>query len=840
MALWLASLLGLTQLSIPTSATAQEPDAPLPLAPLRSVAVPQPKNLGKFVRDGRAAVALGKALFWDMQLGSDAVQSCASCHFSAFADPRSKNQLNPATIAGDARFNLGGPNYRLSLSDFPLHKLADPDDRSSAVLRDSNDIVSSQGVFLFDFRGTEPGNPVDKGVRLADPVFSINDVNVRRVEPRHAPTVINSVFNFRVAWDGRAQHEFNGVNPWGHRDPGARVGRVTLTSTGSTHNFVRLTSNCSFSKGVAIPSRPLCLNNATLASQATLPPGNFFEMSHYGRTFPDIGRKSLPFREFGERLLTLQPLGRQVVSPNDSVLGPYANEQGNGLDVGYATLVKRAFKPEWWDTRQIVKLTTTGPKFVPPPTNRPLADDEYTLIEWNFSLFFGLAVQMYEATLVSGQTPVDAYLAGNTSALTAEEKLGLEVFEGKGGCINCHGGAELTNASVRNVKGQPLSTVRLADGGVATYDTGFFNVGVRPTGEDLGVGGTDVFGKPLSMTKLTGASGRHAVSGALKVPGLRNVALTPPYFHNGGQATLRQVIDFYNRGGDFRDQNSANVSADVRSLGLTEGEKDALVAFLGALTDERVRRQEAPFDHPQLFVPKGHPGDTNSVADDGEGQAVDTFIEIPAVGKGGGAPVPTFLDNFALGNPPPPDPEAAPEFAPPSLSFAARGVGTTSDPSAVQVTNAGAGKLIVSSISVKGTHAGDFPLASNTCVGAQLAEGASCTINVRFRPTAAGSRSAQLEVVTNAVESVRTVPLSGSGTTATRTASGPSAYSGRADTAAPVRAEAPRDGSAVGWVVGLALLAGLTVPFVTVERRAARLPTAGLPSRFPRRAVRRP
>ena len=62
---------------------------------LRAVAVPTPPNLDEFVRDPAMARALGKALFWDMQVGSDGVQACASCHFRAGADPRSKNQVSP-------------------------------------------------------------------------------------------------------------------------------------------------------------------------------------------------------------------------------------------------------------------------------------------------------------------------------------------------------------------------------------------------------------------------------------------------------------------------------------------------------------------------------------------------------------------------------------------------------------------------------------------------------------------------------------------------------------------------------------------------------------------------
>src|SRR3974390_2035959 len=57
--------------------------------------LPQPPNLGDFVRNKQAAIRLGKALFWDMQVGSDGVQACATCHFEAGADNRSRNQVNP-------------------------------------------------------------------------------------------------------------------------------------------------------------------------------------------------------------------------------------------------------------------------------------------------------------------------------------------------------------------------------------------------------------------------------------------------------------------------------------------------------------------------------------------------------------------------------------------------------------------------------------------------------------------------------------------------------------------------------------------------------------------------
>ena len=175
------------------------------------------------------------------------------------------------------------------------------------------------------------------------------------------------------------------------------------------------------------------------------------------------------------------------------------------------------------------------------------------------------------------------------------------------------------------------------------------------------MGGKDPFGHPLSESRLAqqrlfesllnaapndtvGADERIAADGAFKTPGLRNIELTAPYFHNGGQLTLRQVVDFYNRGGDFAENNIDNLDADIHPLGLTEEEKTSLVAFMESLTDERVRYERAPFDHPQLFVTNGHPGDPNAVTDDGTGQATTTVLELPAVGRNGtSAPQPNFL-----------------------------------------------------------------------------------------------------------------------------------------------------------------------------------------------------
>jgi hypothetical protein len=105
---------------------------------------------------------------------------------------------------------------------------------------------------------------------------------------------------------------------------------------------------------------------------------------------------------------------------------------------------------------------------------------------------------------------------------------------------------------------------------------------------------------------------------------------------NGGQATLGQVVDFYSHRGDFP---SADMDPNLERASFGPLDKLAVVAFLKSLTDERVRNQSAPFDHPSLTVPNG--GTVTS------GILTEQTITIPATGSAGGAPLAKFCDSLA-------------------------------------------------------------------------------------------------------------------------------------------------------------------------------------------------
>ena len=600
------------------------------LAPpsLRYVDVPRVNDLGRYVYSESKAIRLGKALFWDMQAGSDGM-ACASCHFNAGTDSRIKNQLSPGLLAKgtpDTTFQAtasgaaGGPNYTVRKSDFPFHQFNDPNDRSSGVKFTTNDAFSAAGVFSGLFNSISgQDSQFDECEQIADPVFNVGGHSTRAVEPRQTPSVINAVFNFRNFWDGRANNVFNGVGPFGKRNGDVKV-------------YDRYGN-----------ARTVDLRNSSLASQAVGTIQSPLEMICNGRKLADLGRKLLPRR----------PLAFQEIHSNDSVLGYYRDRSGRGLSQTYESLIKEAFRSDWW--------AGSG------------SYDGYNHMEANFSLFWGLAIQMYQATLISDEAPYDKFAyyqsqefepsKGRTGQLSSSAYRGLKVFLGKGKCAECHTGPEFSSAASSLTPGGLVDRMPMGDGQVALYDEGFYNIGVTPTNDDLAVGGKDPFGNPLSFSRqyvsnrfvdpisvdsctfevpfdagncssvpgdLSGQ--RVAVDGAFKTPILRNVELTGPYMHNGSMSTLEQVVEFYNRGGNFRNRE---LDPAIESLGLSSGEKADLVAFLKSLTDPRVKYEKAPFDHPELVVPNGHIGDESGVISSNGLRADEEFLRIPPVGKYG-------------------------------------------------------------------------------------------------------------------------------------------------------------------------------------------------------------
>jgi cytochrome c peroxidase len=663
------------------------------ISPLINVR-PLQADTSEYIRDLDTARQLGKALFWDTQAGSDGT-ACASCHFHAGADIRIKNQVNPGSNAEDSIFNVrgnasiggaSGPNKIFTAADFPFRRLSNPEDRESIPEFDTNDVFSSQGSSAGD-RETCKLN-----YDAANDPFHANGLIYRRVEPRHAPSVINAAFYYRQYWDGRANNQFNGVDSFGSRtytfpfddpnSPGSRIGNPNAAGTGI------LMQSPTADKGLELV-KPI-ISNSSLASQAVGAQLNDYDMSCLNKSFGDLGRKLLP----------LKPLSTQVTSPTDSLFSK-TNGLVNlmpvaGLNTSYAAMVEKAFNPKYWAAAGTYSVDPVSGSVFKDPANG------YTQMQHNFSLFWGLAIQAYEQMLVSDDTPFDR----GPAAMSPEALAGMDVFTGKGKCVACHNGPLFSGATLTSANGSDPKTIEgmlMGDGYPALYDKGFHNTGVRPTTEDIGVGATDPYGFSLSFSRqykwrLLGQGSkapdhfdpkpcsletqvfpdcynlransdpavvpRDAVDGAFKVPILRNVGLNPPYFHNGGQATLRDVVLFYNRGGDrrgplgkdttgldmttpFGAKNASNLSEGVgnadhpttnNGLGLTAKEMDDLVQFLLSLTDQRVACHAGIFDHPELPLVIGH----KDIAKSGTQIAKDVVATLPAVGQKG---LPTCFPN---------------------------------------------------------------------------------------------------------------------------------------------------------------------------------------------------
>jgi cytochrome c peroxidase len=650
---------------------------------LRTVRVPKVPGLlsgvNPIVVDQKAAIALGKAFFWDMNVGSDGM-ACASCHFEAGVDGRIQNQIGRAeyhaehnsstgySLMGSGR--LATIDYRVSSLDFPFTQFVDPSNNASGLKFRSDVVMGSAGSFSRQFISTGLGGEADSCAPNLQSFFRRDGRLTRQVGQRNAPNVINAAFNYRNFWDGRANNAFNGETPWGPRDPKAGV-------------WVQTPDRGVIKERIVLP-------NSSLASQAVDPIVNSEEMACEGRTHRDVAR----------RILGARPLFKQVIAETDSVLGPLRASDGLGLTENYSSLIRRAFAKRFWGSDDMVEPGVAQ-------------------IEANFPFIFGLSIQLYESTLVSDQAPFDSPRdsQGYPRDLSPAQRHGQDLFI-KNLCIACHAGPTFSLAAYpevvnkkRNPNGPQLVDRMVINGVVpgaevrnsvtfAVFDRGFANTSVVPTELDSGLGGLDPFGNPYSFSRqyldvlegvrkdmvdpirvlacdflapftmdyaseelkddplvrspancrktrkyskvpfasvLVGEEQRPGrgralsmINGSFKIPSLRNVELTGPYMHNGGMKSLNEVLEFYNRAGNFNNQE--HFATLVVDLGLSAEDIGDLIAFLSSLTDERVRWEKAPFDHPSLEVPEGRSDQGLSL---GQSIAPDRLIHVPAVGREG-------------------------------------------------------------------------------------------------------------------------------------------------------------------------------------------------------------
>lgn len=279
---------------------------------------------------------------------------------------------------------------------------------------------------------------------------------------------------------------------------------------------------------------------------------------------------------------------------------------GVGLRAGdrnAPTIINRAFSREqFWDgsatsLEEQSKLPLINPKEMDMPTHEVLIKKIGNIRGYNrwFKRVFGRdvniddlakAIAAFERTVVSGNSRYDEFKAGGVSAFSEAEKRGLELFEGKARCSQCHNGANFTDEKYHNI-----------------------GVGWGATLVDLG---------RYKVTK------KDQDIGAFKTPTLREIAGTAPYMHNGAFTTLEETVAFYNTGGianpfmdvemrrpkltfeqtleyyeKGKEMGSASPETELVKLELTKQEQADLVAFLMTLSGEGWRNISPPDAFPQ-------------------------------------------------------------------------------------------------------------------------------------------------------------------------------------------------------------------------------------------------
>jgi len=196
------------------------------------------------------------------------------------------------------------------------------------------------------------------------------------------------------------------------------------------------------------------------------------------------------------------------------------------------------------------------------------------------------ALASYERTQMSFNAPFDRFIAGDEGAIDDAAKRGWQLFNTRARCNKCH-----------------ALTEQKRDATFFT-DNDFHNIGIgiirhnvvalaRLAERAIKVGDMSQIDRAAIQTDMS-ALGRFLITrkerdiAAFKTPDLRNVLVTGPYFHDGSQETLWDVMDHYNKGDGLQ---NPYLDEDIQPLELTEDDIDDVVAFLASLTSADYKEQ---------------------------------------------------------------------------------------------------------------------------------------------------------------------------------------------------------------------------------------------------------
>jgi cytochrome c peroxidase len=228
-----------------------------------------------------------------------------------------------------------------------------------------------------------------------------------------------------------------------------------------------------------------------------------------------------------------------------------------------------------------------------PPSGNPRANDAAPAGPWEtmtdadrhfmdqLAFNIGRIWEAYPRALVTHGSAFERYMAGDTSALSAEAKRGLKLFVGKAACNDCHVGPALSDGKSHNV-GVPKPDGGVADMGrfadlTATLMSPFRGAGEFSDDKQFGQMKLDTAPAPTTAAA-------EAMKGAFRTPVLLNVDKTWPYFHTGTLTTLTEVVHFYNTGGGEAGTFEGTKDPKIKPLNLSDQDEADLVAFLKSLT----------------------------------------------------------------------------------------------------------------------------------------------------------------------------------------------------------------------------------------------------------------
>lgn len=257
-------------------------------------------------------------------------------------------------------------------------------------------------------------------------------------------------------------------------------------------------------------------------------------------------------------------------------------------------------KAQFWDGRsktleEQAALPIVNPVEMGQPTLDAAVDTIAKIEEYrqDFQTVFGRringtdlvrAIAAYERTLVSFGSPFDNFIAGEKNAIDDSAKRGWELFNAKALCNKCHALTE-KERDVANFTDFDFHNIGI---GIIRHNVAALALKAE---REVASGHLEAVDRAAIGTDMS-VLGRYLITkkeadiAAFKTPNLRNVLVTGPYFHDGSQETLWDVIDHYNHGDGLQ---NPWLDEDIQPLALTESEIDDLVAFLASLTSSEYR-----------------------------------------------------------------------------------------------------------------------------------------------------------------------------------------------------------------------------------------------------------